>query len=219
MLTKDDKVFIASAISGAMKENNKLIFKHTDEAIGKNNEYIFKHTDKAIAKNNELVFRYTDQAIVKNNELIFRYTDQAIIKNNELIFRHMDDSIKKNNTLIFDRVDKSFSENNKLTFKHTDNSIAKNNNTIFDLFNHLDQKMDGIEKNLKSEIRHNGILIEQNSDSIQILAEGQSSLNDRMLRLENDMDTVIENTTHLPMLQDVSKNHSRRLTKLEGNFS
>jgi len=105
----------------------------------------------------------------------------------------------------------AISENNVVTNENIRNAIAENNVTLFDLFNHLDQKMDHMERNLKDEIRHNGVLIEQNSDRIQILGEGQSTMNRNISRLENDIKSIKENTETLPMMRKMLESHHRKL--------
>lgn len=139
----------------------------------------------------------------------------AIKDNNVVLRKEMRDAFSENNVVLRkemkSEIKDAMVENNIVTAKNTKDAISENNISIFEMFNHLDQKMDRMEKNLKSEIRHNGVLIEQNADSIQLLGEGHSVINSRLSRLENNMNTVKENTVDLPVISKMVKSHHRKL--------
>ena len=79
----------------------------------------------------------------------------------------------------------------------------------------LDEKIDGVESKLMAEIRHNGILIEQNQHCIQILQEGHSSLSSQFRQMREDMIDMKEKTDLIPVIYAAVQDHSRRLTALE----
>ena len=86
---------------------------------------------------------------------------------------------------------------------------------ITGLFQALNQKIDGVEGKLMTEVRRNGVLIEQNTASIEWLVESNQTMNDRLTRVEDKVDRIEENTTVLPAIRMTLKNHGKRLTALE----
>ncbi|MBI5412604.1 hypothetical protein HZA43_05565 [Candidatus Peregrinibacteria bacterium] len=79
----------------------------------------------------------------------------------------------------------------------------------------LDAKLDGLRTELKTEIRHQGVLLEGLSDVVYSIAEGVSTLNDRMGRVEKDVAEIKDNISDLPEIRTTVKRHSRELAELK----
>lgn len=77
----------------------------------------------------------------------------------------------------------------------------------------IKENKDAILEN-KDAIRYNGILIEENSSKIDLLAEGHGSLSYRINNIENDIHEIKENIAIIPSLVQVIKNHSKKLATL-----
>ena len=93
---------------------------------------------------------------------------------------------------------------------------------IADFKGGLERQITDVEKRLTKkiqentdEIRHNGILIEQNKDSIDLLAEGNKTLNDRFGRLETDVTYIKEKIVDYSIIRETIKKHGRQLSTLQ----
>jgi len=101
----------------------------------------------------------------------------------------------------------------EIRFDGLESKVDKNTEAIEGVKNRFDGLENKVDKNTEA-IRHNGVLIEENSRKIDILAEGQSFLNERVSRLESDVSEIKENTSVLPVLMNVVKGHSKKLATL-----
>ncbi|MBN1258490.1 hypothetical protein JXA05_01905 [Candidatus Peregrinibacteria bacterium] len=75
----------------------------------------------------------------------------------------------------------------------------------------LDKKIDGVNASLSEQIRHNGVLIEDIQSDLKGVAEKISFMDERLIRVENDVTEIKETIFDYPILRETVKKHSRLL--------